>query len=72
LTEQQDDYNIAKEAIQKAIMPIRFVSLDKFHCRRLRPSEAISVFTHNLKKLLDQAVTTMNREAETPFYYTSS
>jgi len=70
-TEQQDDYDAAKEVIEKAIMPMRFVSLDKFHCRRLRPSESISIFTHNLKKLLHQAGSAMNKEARDPFCYTS-
>jgi len=35
-TEQQDDYNTAKEVIEKAIVPMGFVSLDKFHRRKLQ------------------------------------
>ena len=33
-----------------------FVSLEAFHSRKLRPGEALSVFVHELKKLLDQAM----------------
>ena len=44
---------------------MRFVSLEELHSPspRLRPGEAISVFAHNLKKLLDMAIPGMNKEA---------
>ena len=54
--EQQGDYATAKKAICDAIMPIEFVSLDGFHQRKVRPGEALSVFVHDLKKLLEQAM----------------
>ena len=36
---QQEDYAEAKKVMEKAIMPINFVSLDDFHCRKLRPGD---------------------------------
>jgi len=65
-TEQQDDYAIAKKEILSAVMPMGFVSLDEFHQRKLRPGEAISVFVHDLKKLLEIAVPSLNKEAKEP------
>ena len=53
--EQQTKYETAKKAIREAMMPIDFVSLDEFHHRKLRPGEALSIFVHDLKKLLTQA-----------------
>ena len=35
---------------------MEFVSLDEFHRRKLRPSESVSIYVHDLKKLLDQAM----------------
>ena len=64
--EQRKDYEIAKKEIQNTIMPMGFVSLEEFHRRRLRPGEAISVYAHDLKKLLDMAIPGMNKEARDP------
>ena len=36
--------------------PVKFVSLGNFHARQLRPGESLSVFLHDLKWLLDQAM----------------
>ena len=36
--------------------PVKFVSLGDFHARRLCPGESLSVFLHELKRLLDQAM----------------
>ena len=65
-TEQQDDYAIAKKEILSAVMPMGFVSLGEFHQRKLCPGEAILVFVHNLKKLLEIAVPSLNKEAKEP------
>ena len=54
--EQQTDYETAKKAICEAMMPMEFVSLDEFHRRKLRPGEALSIFVHDLKKLLEQSM----------------
>ena len=68
-TEQQGDYGVAKEEIEKAMKPMGFVSLDDFHRRKLRPGEALSVFVPDLKKLIDQANPDMAKETKKPFYF---
>ena len=55
-SEQQENYDEMKKLMEKAIMPMNFVSLDKFQCRRLRPGEAISLYVHKLRKLLTHAL----------------
>lgn len=42
---------------------MEFVSLEDFHKRKLRPGEALSVFLHDLKKLLGMAMPTLEAEA---------
>ena len=51
------------EALVKAMMPMEFVSLDDFHRRKLRPGEALSVFVHAMKKLLEQAMPSLDKLA---------
>ena len=36
--------------------PMQFVSMNNFHRRRLLPGEPLSIFVHELKRLLDQAM----------------
>ena len=36
--------------------PVQFVSMDNFNRRRLLPGESLSVFVHELKRLLGQAM----------------
>ena len=64
--EQQENYEIAKREISKAMMPMEFVSLDVFHRRKLQPGEALSVFVHDLKKLLEQVMSGLNAAAWGP------
>jgi len=54
--EQQASYGTAKTKIIKAMAPVRFVSLDDFHAKKLRPNEALPVFLHELRQLLRQAM----------------
>ena len=61
--EQQGDYATAKKEICAAMMPMEFVSLDGFHRCKLRPGEAISVFVHDLKKLLEQTMPGLERQS---------
>ena len=65
-SKQQKDYEMAKKEIQNTIMLMGFVSLEEFHWRKLRPGEAISMFAHDLKKLLDMVIPRMNMEAREP------
>ena len=69
--EQQGDYATAKKVICDAIMPMEFVSLDGFHQRKLRPGEALSVFVHDLKKLLEQAIPGLDKTVRVPGIYLS-
>ena len=64
--EQQRDYAEAKKAMEKAMMPMNFVSLEDFHRRKLRPGEAISLYVHDLKKLLTHAIPDMEQAAKEP------
>ena len=55
-TEQQVSYDAAKAKITKAMAPVQFVSLDDFRARKLRPNKALSVFLHELRQILKQAM----------------
>jgi len=57
-SEEQDTYDTIKERITKQMAPARFVSLADFHKRTLLPGEPLSVFAHELKQLLEQALPT--------------
>ena len=57
LTEdEQRDYTVTKKKIVDAIKPMSFISLDDFHKRLLRPEEPLSLYVHELKQLLNQAM----------------
>jgi len=55
-TEQQGSYELGKKSILERMGPVRFVSMDDFHHRRLLPGESLSVFCHELKRLIDRAM----------------
>ena len=59
----EDGYASAKEAMMRTMMPMEFVSLDDFHQRKLQPGESLSVFVHVLKKLLEQAMPSLDKPA---------
>ena len=54
--EQRANYETAKAKIIKAMAPVRFVSLDNFRARKLKPNEELPVFFHELRQLLKQAM----------------
>ena len=54
--EQQASYDLAKKNILERMGPVRFVSMDDFHCRLLHPGESLSVYCHELKRLIDRAM----------------
>ena len=49
--EEQKNYSAAKEKLLSAMMPMKFVSLDDFRQRNLRPGEALPVYLHDMKVL---------------------
>ena len=64
--EQQDDIAQVKTALEKAMMPMNFVSLDDFHRRKLRLNEAITLYAHELRKLLTRAIPDMTTASREP------
>ena len=44
-------------------MPIVFIPLDEFHKRKLQPGESLSLFVHELKRLLLQAMPDIDTNA---------
>ena len=54
--EEQKDIARAKEKLIKKMTSTEFLSLEKFQKRKILPGEAISLYLHELKMLLDQAM----------------
>ena len=54
--DEKKSYKDAKTKILERMSPMQFVSMDNFHRRRLLPGKSLSVFVHELKRLLDQAM----------------
>lgn len=54
--EEQKDYAGTKKKIIDAIKPMSFISLDDFPKRVLHPGEPLSLYVHELKKLLNQVM----------------
>ena len=44
ISEQQANYEQAKTNILERMGPVRFVTMDEFHRRRIFPGESLSVF----------------------------
>ena len=61
--EQQGDYDSAKGAIVKKMAPMGFATLEQFHQRKLHPGEALPLFVHDLKRLLEQAMPDLDADA---------
>ena len=62
--EEQKDIVRAKEKMIQKMAPTEFVSLEKFQRRKMLPGEAISLYLHDLKMLLDQAMPILAAEAK--------
>ena len=54
--EQQGNYDSVKGVIIKKMAPMGFATLEEFHQRKLHPGEALPLFVHDLKRLLEQAM----------------
>ena len=52
----QGNYKTVKEELLAKLKPAEFVSLDEFHRRKLRPDETPTLYLHELKKTLQQAM----------------
>ena len=60
---EQADYKVVKKKLCDKLTPMGFVSLDEFHQRKLRPGEPLSVYVHDSKKLLNQAMPALDETA---------
>lgn len=56
LTPDEQEYKMAKKKIIGRMGPVRFVLLNNFHGRRLRPGESLLVLVHDLERLLGQVM----------------
>ena len=61
--EDKEDYAKAKKAIKSKLLPTTFTALEKFNGRLMLPSEILPLFLHDLKRLLDQAMTGLPNQA---------
>ena len=61
--EQQKDYKAAKKELVAKMAPMGFTSLEEFHRQKLQPGESVSVYLHDLKRLLDQALPDLEANA---------
>ena len=60
---EQADYKVVKEKVVEKMKPMGFVALEEFHKRKMQPGEAVTTFSYNLKKLLNQAMTNLDPAA---------
>ena len=60
--DEQKDYAVTKKKIIDTIQPMSFISLDDFHKHVLRPEEPLSLYVHELKQLLTQAMLGISAE----------
>ena len=63
---QQADYKVAKEQLITKMVPNEFVSLEEFHSCTMHPGEAITLYLHDLKQLLQQAMPGLAGNASNP------
>eukprot|EP00731_Ephydatia_muelleri_P000950 Em0001g950a len=59
--ERKEDEKV-KEKMFEILMPTGFVTFDQFHQRKLMPGESLSVFIHDMKKMLEHAMPKINGE----------
>ena len=61
--DEQKDYKTAKKQMVAKMVPTGFASLEDFHRRKLQPEESVSIYVHDLKRLLDQAMPELDKNA---------
>ena len=61
--ETKKDYETAKKQLIDGLMPIAFTLLDKFHARKLLPGESLTVFSHDLRKLIVRVMPEIDSKA---------
>ena len=61
---EQQDYKLSQQKLIKKLTPPSFTILDEFHVRKLRPGKTRSIFTQDLKRLLQLAMPGLENEAK--------
>eukprot|EP00731_Ephydatia_muelleri_P032478 Em0024g22a len=61
--DKRKNYGIVKEKLTAAMVSTSFTTLEQFHQRKFVPGEALSLFLHKLKQLLDQAMPKLEARA---------
>ena len=68
--EEQKNYDVTKKKIINAFKLMSFISLADFH-KLLHPGEPLSLYVHELKQLLDQAMPEISAKQQNSYYCTS-
>ena len=64
IEDEQKDYAVTRKKIIDAIMLMSFILLGDFHKWLLWPEEPLSLYAHDLKQLLTQAMPDMTAPAK--------
>ncbi|KAL5509977.1 hypothetical protein EMCRGX_G005432 [Ephydatia muelleri] len=54
--EERKEYKTMKEKLIARMAPSNFITMEEFRDRKLRPSEALSLYLHDLRQLIDRAM----------------
>lgn len=63
-TEAKKTYAVTKKELMAAMTPTSFTTLEMFRQRKMVPGEALPVFLHDLKQLLEQAMPGLDSTAK--------
>ena len=66
--ESKEDYATANKQLIDGLMPIAFTLLDKFHASKLLPEKPLTIFSHDLRKLIDRAMPEIDSKARATSY----
>eukprot|EP00731_Ephydatia_muelleri_P029475 Em0020g1119a len=64
IAEEKKSYTKSKEMLVARITPNTFMTIEQFRQRKLVPGEALSLFLHDLKQLLDLAMPKLDAGAK--------
>ena len=63
LTEEEANFKTVKEKLIGKMAPLPFTALKEFHAQKLCPGEPLSLFTQDLKRLLQSAMLGLDKDA---------
>ena len=58
------DYTATKQALMDALKPTEFTAFAEFQSRTLHSGEAVHLYLHKLKRLLDAAMPGLNEDSK--------